>query len=50
MKKHVFNGRKSKFYLMHTTNAMNIVNLVVRIIEGSDKGGSDNRGSTVLIL
>ena len=32
---------------MHTTNAMNIINLVVRIIEGSDKRGSDNRGSTV---
>ena len=22
------------FYLMHTTNAMNIINLIVRIIEG----------------
>ena len=33
-----FNGR-NKFYLMHATNAMN---LVVRITEGSD-----NRGSTV---
>ena len=33
---------------MHTTNAMNIINLVVRIIEGSDKCSSDNRGCTVL--
>ena len=31
-----FNGR-SNFYLMHTTSAMNIINLVVWIIEGSDK-------------
>ena len=32
-----FQWEESKFYLMHTTNALNIVNLVVRIIEGSDK-------------
>ena len=31
---YVFDGRISKFYLMHTTNAMN---LVVWIIEGSNK-------------
>ena len=30
------NNWRSKFYLMHTTNAMNIINLAVRIIEGSD--------------
>ena len=35
---------------MHTTNAMNIINLVVRIIEGSNKWGSDNRGSTVIAI
>ena len=33
---------------MHTTNAMNIINLVVRLIEGSDKWGSGNQGSTVI--
>ena len=32
---------------MHTTNAINITNLVVRIIEGSDKRGSDNLESTL---
>ena len=41
---HVFNGRISKFYLMHTTNDMNIINLIARITEGSD-----NRGSTVYV-
>ena len=34
---------RSKFYLMHTTNAMNIIDLVVWITEDSD-----DRGSTVL--
>ena len=32
---------------MHT-NAMNIINLVVRVIKGSDKWGSDNQGSTII--
>ena len=33
----VINERIRKFYLMHTANAMNIIYLVDRIIEGSDK-------------
>ena len=30
----MFNGKRSKFYLMYSTNAVNIINLVVWIIEG----------------
>ena len=33
---------------MHTTNDISIINLLAPIIEGLDKCGSDNPGSTVL--
>ncbi len=38
-----------QFYLTHTKNVMNIINLPCRIIEVLDNRGPDNRGSTALL-